>query len=521
MPKDRTHNFEPLTPLKFLQRSATVFGDRVAVVDGNRRWTYRELLDRSARQAGLLRSVGVAPGDRVAVLAPNTHIMVEAHFGVPFAGAVLVTLNTRLDPRELARILDHAECSVLLCDPDFAATAEQACASTYADIQLVVADQGYEALLARSVPWMELPDDEDAVLSLNYTSGTTGAPKGVMYQHRGAYLQSLAVNSHFGITASSVYLWTLPMFHCNGWCLPWAVTAAGGTHICLPAVRPREVWAAVDEHRVTHLCAAPTVLSSLCADPAAHTIDDRTLSVAVGGAPPAPALISRATDLGIAITHLYGLTETYGPLAICDWRREWDELGRDEQAVLRARQGVGNVIAEQIRVVNESGADVPSDGRTVGEVAVRGNNVMLGYYRDEAATAEAIPDGWFRTGDLAVMHPDNYLQIRDRAKDIIISGGENISSVEVESALAAHPDVLEAAVIALPHDHWGERPVAVVTPVAGATVNSDEIRAWLRGSLAGFKIPDSVVAVDELPKTASGKIRKKELREDWTSLGAS
>ncbi|MCG7633269.1 long-chain-fatty-acid--CoA ligase [Gordonia McavH-238-E] len=512
MSAGRNHHTEPLTPLTFLRRSATVFGDRVAVIDGTRRWTYRELLDRASRQAGLLASMGVRTGDRVAVLAPNTHIMLESHFGVPFAGAVIVTLNIRLDADELARIVDHAGCSLILCDPTLADTAEQVRAVARTETAVLAADEDYEAALAGAEPRMNMPDDEGSMLSLNYTSGTTGAPKGVIYQHRGAYLQSLAVNSHFGVTPSSVYLWTLPMFHCNGWCLPWAITAAGGTHVCLPAVRPADVWSAIGEHEVTHLCAAPTVLTSLCTDPAATRSDGRPLYVAVGGAPPAPALISRAADLGMSITHLYGLTETYGPLAICEWRREWDGLPAEEQARLRSRQGVGNVIAERIRVVDEAGADVPADGTTVGEVAVRGNNVMLGYYRDEAATAEAVPDGWFRTGDLAVMHPDNYLEIRDRLKDIIISGGENISSIEVESAIMANPDVLEAAVIAVPHDHWGERPVAVVTVGAGATVDSDQIRAWLRGRLAGFKIPDHVAIVDELPMTASGKIRKAELR---------
>jgi fatty-acyl-CoA synthase len=336
-----------------------------------------------------------------------------------------------------------------------------------------------------------------------------------MYHHRGAYLQALAMTAHFGLTSDTAYLWTLPMFHCNGWTFTWAVTAAGGTHVCLPRVDPDQVWKLLHAHGITHFCAAPTVLITLAGFAGARPVTGRSVVVAVGGAPPAPALLERCATLGLAVTHLYGLTESFGPVAICDWRSEWNDLAPAEQAVRRARQGVGNVISGPVRVVDPYGGDVPSDGVTTGEVALRGNNLMLGYYRDPAATAAAVPDGWFRTGDLGVLHPDGYLEIRDRAKDVIISGGENISSVEVEAVLAGHPAVLEAAVIPVPDEKWGERPMAWVTVRDGAEVTAEELRGYVRERLAGFKVPDRI-AFGPLPKTATGKIRKFELREaEW------
>ncbi|MFG1847476.1 long-chain-fatty-acid--CoA ligase [Micromonospora carbonacea] len=503
-------SFEPLTPTAFLDRAAAVHADRLAVVDGALRLTYHQFHDRCLRLAGALADLGVRPGDRVAVLAPNTHLMLEAHFGVLYGGAVLVTLNTRLSADELRYILDHAGCRVLLHDPDlagFAATIVRALPG----VRLVDGGAEYERLLAAAPPRRVPVPDERALMALNYTSGTTGRPKGVMYHHRGAYLQSLAMVAHFGLRADTVHLWTLPMFHCNGWCFTWAVTAAGGTHVCLPRVVPDRVWELIRDERVTMLCAAPTVLVSLAEADAAGAGAGRQVTVAVGGAPPSPSLLRRCAALGFDVTHLYGLTETFGPAAICDWRPEWDHRPAAEQATLRARQGVANVVSCELRVLDADGRDVPADGETVGEVAIRGNNVMLGYYRDEAATREAGPGGWFRTGDLGVRHRDGYLQLRDRAKDVIISGGENISSIEVEAVLCSHPAVLEAAVVAVPDERWGERPVAFVTLRPGAPADPDALRAHVRAHLAAFKVPDRIEFGD-LPKTASGKVRKVELR---------
>jgi fatty-acyl-CoA synthase len=504
-------SFEPLTPTAFLDRSAAVYADRIALVDGDRRWTYAQLHDRCLRQAGMLTRLGVGRGDRVAVLAPNSHLMLEAHYGVLYAGAVLVALNVRLSPAELRYIVEHADCRVVLAAPELRELAESI---TTGETVRSVVDGGseYERLLAEAEPVRVPVADERGLAALNYTSGTTGRPKGVMYHHRGAYLQALAMSTHFRLTSDTAYLWTLPMFHCNGWCFTWAVTAAGGTHVCLEKVDPARIWRLLRVEGITHLCAAPTVLLSLTNHPDAASLGDRDVVVAVGGAPPSPALLERCAELGFAVTHLYGLTETFGPIAICDWRSEWDRLPAAEQARRRSRQGVANVISQQLRVVDRAGVDVPADAQTVGEVALRGNNLMLGYYRDPEATAGAAPDGWLRTGDLGVLHADGYLEIRDRAKDVIISGGENISSVEVEAALATHPAVLEAAVIPVPDDRWGERPIAWVTLKEGLSASSEELRAHVRTLLASFKVPDRI-EFGTLPKTASGKIRKFELRE--------
>ena len=510
-------SFEPLTPTAFLDRSAEVFADRVAVVEGGpagEQTTYAQLRDRCLRQAGALETLGVGPGDRVAVLAPNTRLLLESHYGVPYAGAVLVALNVRLAVDELAYVVGHAGCRVLLHDPSLADVAAAVAEAVDQPLHVVDGGEPYERLLQQAAPRRLPVDDERSLLALNYTSGTTGRPKGVMYHHRGAYLQALAMMTHFRLTSDSTYLWTLPMFHCNGWCFTWAVTAAGGTHVCLPRVEADAVWALLDDAQlaVSHLCAAPTVLTDLVNRPGRDAGGDRRVLVAVGGAPPSPSLLERCSALGLDITHLYGLTETFGPVVICDWRSEWDRLPTDEQAVRRARQGVGNTISCAVRVVDDRGGDVPRDGETMGEVALRGNNVMLGYYRDDAATSAAMPDGWLRTGDLGVLHPDGYLEIRDRAKDVIISGGENISSVEVEAVLVSHPSVLEAAVVPVPDDRWGERPAAWVTLKEGESATADELRAHVRDRLAGFKVPDRVEFAD-LPKTATGKIKKFQLRE--------
>jgi fatty-acyl-CoA synthase len=513
-------SFEPLTPVSYLDRAAAAHGDRTAVVDGGQRWTYEELHDRCRRLAGALAPL--AGGRPVAVLAPNTHVLLEANFGVPWAGVPLVAVNTRLSAGEVAYILGHSQASVLVHDPlfddlvaDVVARLEQEGA---APPVLVRAGEQYEELLERATPQAVTPADERSLLSINYTSGTTGRPKGVMYHHRGAYLQALAMVGHTGLSPSAVHLWTLPMFHCNGWCFPWAVTAAGATHVCLPKVEPARVWRLIREEGVTHLNGAPTVLSMLAYAPEAAPLSGPTVRVATGGAPPSPAILRRMGELGFEVTHLYGLTETFGPVMICDWRPEWNDLGSGEQARLKARQGVGNMISCRARVVGPGGVDVPADGTSVGEIALRGNNVMLGYLDDPEATAAAVPDGWFRTGDLGVLHPDGYVELRDRSKDVIISGGENIASVEVEQAIAEHPAVLEAAVVAAPDERWGEVPVAYVTLQGGANVTEAEIIAHVKGRLARFKAPKRVI-FGELPKTSTGKIQKYVLRDE-ASAGA-
>ncbi len=511
-----TLSFETLTPVSFLERAAAAHGDRTAVVDGEQRWTYTVLHDRCRRLAGGL--VPLAAGRPVAVLAPNTHVLLEANYGVPWAGVPLVAVNTRLSAGEVAYILGHSNASVLIHDPVFDDLVDEALAGLDAPPQRIRAGEEYEALLAGAEPTAITTDDERGLLSINYTSGTTGRPKGVMYHHRGAYLQALAMVGHTGLTPSAVHLWTLPMFHCNGWCFPWAVTAAGATHVCLPKVDPTEVWRLIRDEGVTHLNGAPTELSMLAYAPEAAPLSGTPVRVATGGAPPSPAILRRMGELGFDVTHLYGLTETFGPVMICDWRPEWNGLAADEQARLKSRQGVGNMISCAVRVVTDDGADVPADANTVGEIALRGNNVMLGYLGedgavDDTATAEAVPDGWFRTGDLGVMHPDGYVELRDRSKDVIISGGENIASVEVEQAIADHPAVLEVAVIAVPHERWGEVPAAFVTLQEGASATEEEIIAHVQERLARFKAPKTVT-FGELPKTSTGKIQKFVLRDE-------
>jgi fatty-acyl-CoA synthase len=504
---------EPLTPIAFLERSAVVHGDRTAVVHEGATTTYADLGDRARRLAGALAAAGVEPGDRVAVLAPNVPVALEAHFGVPMAGAVLVALNTRLSAGELRGIVEHAGATLLIADDDLLPVAREVAGGVRG--LRVVDDAERENLMAAAPPLVHRPRDERSLLAVNYTSGTTGSPKGVMYNHRGAYLQSLAMALHAGLESRSAFLWTLPMFHCNGWCFPWAVTAVGATHVCLRKVEPAAVWRAIHHQGITHLNAAPTVLVDLAHHPDAAGGAPRRVRVATGGAPPAPALLQRLAALNVEVTHLYGLTETYGPSVVCDWHPEWDALPPDDRARRKARQGVGNVVSEQLRVIGDDGLDVPADGVALGEIALRGNNVMAGYYLDPEATARACPDGWFRTGDLGVLHPNGYVEVRDRAKDVIISGGENISSVEVEQALVSHPEVLEAAVVAAPDARWGEVPVAYVTLVVGATTDEHALLAHVQSRLARFKAPKRVV-VGPLPKTATGKIQKFALRElEW------
>jgi len=513
-------NFEPLSPTAFLHRAARVFSDRVGVVDGSLKFTYGEFLERTLKFAGALKALGVDPGDRVAVLAGNSHVMLAAHYAVPFAGAALVALNTRITPSDIAFILRHAGVSVLVYDHQFAAAAAAAGAQVGPELRLVQAGGAageLDRLVADASPSFEPLADERSLLAINYTSGTTGRPKGVMYHHRGAYLQALAMALHLGLDSDSVYLWTLPMFHCNGWCFPWAVTAMGGTHLCMDRVEPVAIWRHMRHSGVTHLCAAPTVLTTTIWDPAAGEDKlPRRVRIGTGGAPPTPALLERLAELGMDITHLYGLTETFGPAVVCAWRTEWNSFAIPAQAKLKARQGVANVIGQTVRVVDRRGSDVPADGKTMGEIAIRGNNVMLGYYQDEEETRRSCPDGWFRTGDLGVMFPDGYIQLRDRAKDIIISGGENISSVEIEQALATHPAVMEVAVVAAPDEKWGEVPVAFVALKDGAAASDAELIDHVRARLARFKTPKRIV-FGSLPKTATGKVQKNQLRSQLRS----
>jgi len=491
-----------LTPLRFLERSAQVWADRPAVVSGEATYTYAEHHDRIRRLAGALQELGVEPGDRVATLLPNVIAMLELHYAVPGIGAVLVPLNTRLTRDDYAYILEHSGAELVFADPELAELL---------DAPRVITD--HEALIAGAEPVdLERPGDERALLSINYTSGTTGRPKGVMTNHRGAYLHALGVIPEAGLTARSSYLWTLPMFHCNGWAYTWAVTAAGAKHVCLPKVEAEPIWRALTSEGVTHLCAAPTVLTTIVSAEQASALE-APAEVFVGGAPPAPALLEKAADLNLHVTHLYGLTETYGPIAVCAWNPDWDELGAEEQAALRARQGVGTIVSERMRVVDEEMNDVAPDGESLGEVCMRGDNVMTGYYRDEEATEAAFKGGWFHSGDLGVVHPDGYVELRDRLKDVIISGGENIATIEVEQALAAHPSVSEVAVVAAPDERWGEVPVAFVTAAGGETPEQEELREFARGRLARFKVPKRIEVVDELPKTGTGKIQKFVLRE--------
>jgi fatty-acyl-CoA synthase len=519
----------PLTPLAFLRRSAEVFPDKTAIVHRERRHTYREFAAEVTRVAHALRGSGIGAGDRVAYLLPNVPEMLVAHFAVPLAGAVLVAINTRLSTEEVRCILDHSGAKLLVVDAALHRTVAPVAAGlkTVEEIITVIdpADPGggvgsgvrYDDLLARGrddpLPWAV--EDENAMISINYTSGTTGTPKGVMYSHRGAYLNSFGEVVHSGHSADSVYLWTLPMFHCNGWCTTWAVTAVGGTHVCLRTVRGDVIWNLIRQHRVTHLNGAPTVLTTIMR--AAESAElDSPIVVTTAGAPPSPTTILRMAGLGFRVVHVYGLTETYGPYSVNEYQRTWDGMAAEERARLQARQGVGMVCAEWMRVVDPDMNDVPADGRALGEVVMRGNNVMLGYFQDPAATEKAFACGWFHSGDLGVMHPDGYVELRDRAKDIVVSGGENISTIEVEQAIGSHPAVLEVAVIGVPDEQWGERPKAFVVLTPDESATEEELIEHVRSRIARYKAPKAVEIVEELPKTSTGKVQKFELRErEW------
>ncbi len=508
--------FAPLTPASFLDRAAAVFADRTAIVDGERRFTYRDMSGRCRRLAGALAALGVGHENRVAALCTNSHVMLELHHAVPMLGAALVTLNTRLSADEMAGLLAHSGCSVLVATREFGDRARHL--AEKAGLPCFLADgtgDSYEDWIAGAAEAGPEPVDERQLLAINYTSGTTGRPKGVMYHHRGAYLQATAMAYHARLGPGARYLWTLPMFHCNGWCFTWAVTAAGGTHVCLRSVDTAEIWRLLREEGITHFSAAPTVLTMIAEDPAAGVLDHE-VHVDTGGAPPSATLLARMGAMNFAVTHLYGLTETYGPLAINEWQPEWDELPRDEQARLRARQGAPNIIARPLRVLDKEGRDVPADGETIGEIAVSGNDVMLGYYRDDEATREVTRSGCLLTGDLAVMHPDGYVEIRDRSKDIIISGGENIASVEVEQVFDSHPSVVESAVVGMPDERWGEVPVAFVT-LRKDDVDADALVEYARERLARYKVPKRF-EFGELPRTSTGKIQKTVLRDRATEL---
>ena len=527
-------NFQPLTPLGFLERSATTYPEHAAVIHGDRQYSYAELYRRCRQLASALGKRGIGKNDTVSILAPNVPAMLEAHYGVPMIGAVLNTLNIRLDAKTIAFILDHSEAKVLLLDRELSPTAKQALGMVerkpmVIDIDDPLAEGGellgeteYETFLEQGDPefdWI-VPSDEWDAISLNYTSGTTGNPKGVVYHHRGAYLLAAGDVLAWNMPAHPVYLWTLPMFHCNGWCFTWALSVNAGTHVCLRKVQPAAIYDAISKHGITHLCGAPIVLNMIAnASEEERKPVDHIVEIATAGAAPPPTVIRAIESKGFRVTHLYGLTETYGPAALCSWHSPWNDLPLEDQAVLKARQGVRGQVLEDLMVADPSTLEpVPPDGETIGEVLFRGNVVMKGYLKNPEATKDAFAGGWFHSGDLGVIHPDGYIELKDRSKDIILSGGENISTIEVEGVLYQHPGVLEAAVVARPDEKWGETPCAFVTlkPNAGE-VTAREIIDFCRDRIAHFKAPKTVV-FDELPKTSTGKIQKYILRERAKNL---
>ncbi|MCJ2032364.1 acyl-CoA synthetase [Methylobacterium sp. J-043] len=522
-------NFQPLTPLTYLDRAARTFPDRVAVIHGPLRRSYAELYARCRRLAAALAARGIGRGDTVAVLLANTPAMIECHYGVPMTGAVLNTLNTRLDATALAFCLDHGEAKVFIVDREFARVGREALDRAgvsplvidYDDPEFTgdgasVGETDYEAFLAAGDPAYDwaMPGDEWDAISLNYTSGTTGDPKGVVYHHRGAALLSLGNVITAGLPQHAVYLWTLPMFHCNGWCFPWTLSIVAGTHVCLRQVRAPAMYAALAEHGVTHLSGAPIVMSTLLNAPDEQKRPlPRRVHFLTAAAPPPEAVLAAMGEAGFDVTHLYGLTETYGPAVVNAWHEDWDTLSPDEQARKKARQGVRYPVLEGLDVRDpETMESLPADGTSIGEVMFRGNVVMRGYLKNPASTEAAFKGGWFRSGDLGVKHPDGYIQLKDRSKDIIISGGENISSIEVEDALFKHPAVAAAAVVAKPDAKWGETPCAFIELKEGREATSDELVAWCRERLAPYKLPRHIV-FGELPKTSTGKVQKFLLRE--------
>ena len=531
-------NFAALTPLSFIERTAGIYPDRLAIVHGDLRQTWGQTYARCRQLASSLQRSGIGKNDTVAVILPNTPPMVEAHFGVPMAGAVLNTLNTRLDPEALAFMLDHGEAKALIVDPEFAPVIAKALKlrtrtepllviqvedALYGDAAVQVGSTSYEAFVAKgdaNFAW-EMPDDEWDAIALNYTSGTTGNPKGVVYHHRGAATNAISNVLEWDMPKHSVYLWTLPMFHCNGWCFPWTVAARAGVNVCLRRVEAKAVFDAIRDHGVTHYCGAPIVQSLLvnAPDDLKHGIPAGVKAMVAGAAPPA-SMIEGMEAMGFDLTHVYGLTETYGPATVCAQHEAWNTLNIGERARLNARQGVRYHLQRDVRVMDpETLQPVPWDGETMGEIMFRGNIAMKGYLKNPQATDDAFRGGWFHSGDLAVQYPDGYIQIKDRSKDIIISGGENISSIEVEDVLYRHPAVIAAAVVAKPDEKWGETPCAFLELKAGAQVTEAEIIAHCKQHLAGYKVPRAVV-FGELPKTSTGKIQKFELRKKVGSASA-
>src|SRR5919202_1923487 len=505
-----------LNPVDFLRRAAYMYAEKVALVHGERRYSYRQLADRAWRLANGLRAAGLRKADRVATLLPNSPAMLDAHFGVPAAGGILVTLNHRLASPEIGYILEHSGARYLLLDGEFddlIAPLDLSGLTVIRCLDTGAPGDPYEDFLAAASPamptsWLE---HEEETISINYTSGTTGRPKGVQYTYRGAYLNALNEVIVAGLSEASVYLWTLPMFHCNGWCFPWAVTAVAARHVPMRSVDPERAWDLIDREGVTNYNGAPTVHLSLMNHPRAHRVEPPVTAL-VAAAPPSPTLFARMTELNFRPVHVYGLTETYGPITVCPEQETWRDLPVEERAKLLARQGQAYISSDLVRVVDEDMNDVPQDGETTGEAILRGNHVMSGYFRDDDATSEAFRGGWFHSGDIAVWHPDGNIELRDRAKDIIISGGENISSIEFEQTLVAHPAVLECAVIGIPDERWGERPKAFVTLRPDADADADELIAFCRDRIAHYKCPDAI-EFTELPKTSTGKVQKFVLRE--------
>jgi len=522
-------NYQPLTPLTFLERAASVFPEHTAIIHGTIRRSYAEFYRRSRQLASALSDKGIGRGDTVSVMLANTPAMLESHYGVPMCGAVLHSINTRLDPATIAYQLDHSEAKVLIVDREFLtiirATIELSQVSPilvdYNDSEFPVSDQlsgatEYESFLSQgddNFDWL-MPEDEWDAISLNYTSGTTGNPKGVVSHHRGAYLLAQGNALIASINKHAVYLWTLPMFHCNGWCFPWTMSAIIGTHVCLRHVRPGPIWESLSKHKVTHLCGAPIVMSTiLSVDKEERHLLENKVEFFTAAAPPAERLLSDMKASGFNVTHLYGLTETYGPSVVNEWHQEWDELDEGMQASLKARQGVRYLPLESLDVMNpETMESVPHDGKTIGEVMFRGNVVMKGYFKNKQASDESFKDGWFHSGDLGVIHENGYIQLKDRSKDIIISGGENISSIEIEEVLYKHPSVVAVAVVSMPDDKWGETPCAFVQLNKEGAASEAELSQWCRDNMASFKLPRKFI-FEDIPKTSTGKVQKFILRE--------
>ena len=527
-------NFQPLTPLTFLERAASVYPNHTAIIHGKLRRNYSDFYSRSRQLASALSEQGIARSDTVSVILSNTPAMLEAHYGVPMCGAVLHSINTRLDPDTIAYQLDHANSKALIVDREFLKTAKTSLELAGVSPILIEFNDSehpikeslpgaieYEKFLLKgdkNYNWL-MPEDEWDAISLNYTSGTTGNPKGVVSHHRGAYLLAQGNAMIASIKKHSVYLWTLPMFHCNGWCFPWTMSAIIGTHVCLRRVMAEPIWESLAEHKVTHLCGAPIVMSTiLAASDNEKKLLEKQVDFFTAAAPPPESVLTNMKDAGFNITHLYGLSETYGPAVVNEWHQEWDDLAESEQASLKARQGVRYLPLESLAVMDpKTMRPVPRDGKTIGEVMFRGNVVMKGYLKNKAATDESFKDGWFHSGDLGVIHEDGYIQLKDRSKDIIISGGENISSIEIEEVLYKHPSVEAAAVVAMPDEKWGETPCAFVQLKKASHASEEELSQWCRDHMASFKLPRQFYFKD-IPKTSTGKIQKFILREQVKNL---